>query len=327
MVGVLLFWIGGRWGAVTALVLAVLSITSILLELAFRPNPMRWLLPKGMSQNVWARIQPEREVREKVVLLGHLDSHRTPLAFSTVRWLKLFGSRVPVGLVSAVVLVLLFAIGIASPRWVWRVLALPFGLVILGIFALTLQADLTPFTAGANDNASGAGVVLSVAERLAREPLAHTAVWSALTGCEEVGRFGADALAQAHRHELGRAVWITLDTVGGRGTSPGYLTQETFLLTARSDPNLLALADQVAAEHPELDACSHNFSGSYTEGAIGAKHGFRVLTLLGESRDKVLPEWHRPTDVIERVEPGAVERTERFLWALLQEIDKQAGGR
>ncbi len=321
-----LFWIGARWGAIAALVLTVLALVSVLLELAFRTNPLRWLLPKGRSQNVWARIQPRGEAREHVVLMGHLDTHRTPLVFSTDRWVKLFSTLVPVGLVSSLFLVALFAIGIAATGWLWRVLSLPYALILLGVFLLTLQADFSPYTAGANDNASGAGVVLSVAQRLKEEPLAHTTVWAVLSGCEEVGCYGADDFAQVHRNELGRAAWIALDSVGGAGASLGYMTSETFLLTSRSDPDLIALANGIAARHPELDAQAYAFRGAYTEGAIGCKHGFRVLTLGGHQRGGVLPEWHRPTDVVENLDPKVVGRTEAFLWELLQEMDRQAGG-
>jgi len=326
LVGELWFWIGGRWGAIAALVLASLAIVSVLRELAFRSNPLRWLLPKGPSQNVWGRLPPRDQPRQQVVLLGHLDTHRTPLVFSTDRWVRLFGLLVPVGLVSTVLLVVIFAVGVAATGWLWRLLSLPFALIALGLFLVTLQADFSPYTAGANDNATGAGIVLSLAERLKKEPLAHTAVWAVLSGCEEVGCYGADAFAQAHRGELGHAAWIALDSVGGASAGPAYLTRETFLLITRSDPSLLALADRVAARHPELDAYAHTFSGAYTEGAIGGKHGFRVLTLVSHRRDGVLPEWHRPTDVVDNLDPGVVERTETFVWELLQEIDRQTTG-
>lgn len=325
MLGELLYWIGGRWGTIAGLALASLALLSVLLELAFRPNPLRWFLPKGRSQNVWARLQPTRVTREQVVLLGHLDTHRTPLVFSTDRWLKLFKSLVPAGLVSSVLLVVVLAVGIAAGGWLWRLLSLPFALVALGLFLLTLQADLTPYTAGANDNATGAGIVLSLAERLKEEPLVHTAVWAVLSGCEEVGCYGADAFAQDHQDELGRAAWITIDSMGSVGARPGYLTSETFLLTAHSDPGLLALVARVASSHPELDARPFRFSGAYTEGSIGAKYGFRVLTLMAFPDEGVLSEWHRPTDIVPNVDPDTVERSETFAWELLQEIDRQAG--
>jgi hypothetical protein len=323
LLGELLFWVGGRWGAIAALVVALPSLFSVLLELAFRANPLRWLLPKGPSQNVWGLIPSADEAREQVVIMGHLDSHRTPLAFSTDRWVKLFGTLVPLALVSSLLLIVLFAIGVATEGWLWRVASAPLGLITLGLLSITLQADRTPYSAGANDNASGAAVVLSIAERLARHPLRHTAVWAVLSGCEEVGCYGAETFARNHGRELGKAIWIVLDSVGGLGAGPAYLTSETFLLACRSDPDLLALADRVAGGSPDLGAYSHAFAGAYTEGAIGVKHGFRVLTFVGSRRDGALPEWHRPTDTVENVDPAVVERTETFLWRLLHEIDGQ----
>jgi len=326
LVSEMLFLAGGRWGALVGLVLAALALASMLCELAFRPNPLRWLLPKGQSQNVWARVGPRGEVRAQVVLMGHLDSHRTPLAFSSDRWTKVFSTLVPAGLASVVVLILLFAGGALAPGPGWRWASLPFALVVAGVFALTLQADTSPYTEGANDNATGAGVVLSLATRLKEEPLAHTAVWAVLSGCEEVGCYGADAFAAAHRADLGDAAWIAVDSVGGAGADPSYLATETFLLTVQSDPGLVELFERVCARRPELKGHPSHMRGAYTEGAIGAKYGFRVLTLIGHRRDGALPEWHRPTDVLDRVDAGLVERTESLLWDLLQEIDSEARG-
>lgn len=324
LVSELVFLLAGRWGAVAGLVLAAVALASMLQELAFRPNLLRKLLPKGHSQNVWARLEPRGEVRAQVVLMGHLDSHRTPLAFSTDGWVRLFSTLVPAGLASVVALILLFAAAAVAPGPLWRWLSLPFALLVAGVFLLTLQADFSPYTAGANDNATGAGVVLSLATRLQAEPLAHTAVWAVLSGCEEVGCYGADAFAAAHRAELGDAAWVAIDSVGGAGADPSYLATETFLLTVRSDPGLVALFERVCARRPELKGHPSQMRGAYTEGAIGAKHGFRVLTLIGHRRDGALPEWHRPTDVLDRVDAGLVERTESLLWELLREIDRGA---
>jgi hypothetical protein len=229
---------------------------------------------------------------------------------------------VPVGLLSTVVLIVLFMIGIFAGGSLWRLLSLPFASVLCGLLLITLQADRTPYTEGANDNATGAAVVLSIAERLAREPLDNTAVWALLSGCEEVGCYGADAFARAHQGELEDAAWIALDGVGSSGGRTVYLERETFLLTARSDPGLIALAERVASRRPDLDVGAGVFAaGGYTEGSIGAVYGLRVLT-LASLREGALAEWHRPTDVVANVDPDVVERTETFLWELLHEMDR-----
>lgn len=313
---------GGRSGAVLALALGVFSVASVLLELSFRQNPLRFLLPKGASRNISARIPSTRPARRQAVLVGHLDTHRTPLVFSSDSWLRFFRLLIPLGLISSLALLALFTVSIFSNNELGRLLSLPPGAFVAALVILTLQADLTPFTRGANDNASGAGVVLSLAERLAADPLLETEVWVVLTGCEEVGCYGAESFARAHREELEGAIWLTVDTVGGRETILAYLTQETFLLRTKSDLAMLNLADAIASEHPEWGARRHQIAGAFTEGAIGGKFGFPLLTFIALRHDGSVPEWHRPTDVIERIDEQAVARCEAFLSELLARIDK-----
>jgi hypothetical protein len=205
----------------------------------------------------------------------------------------------------------------------WQFLSIPFFFIFLAFFSITFQADFTPYAPGANDNASGAAIVLHLAERLSVEPLSRTSVWAVLNGCEEVGCYGAEAFALAHLDELQDAIWITIDSVGAQDTVPHYLTHETFFLTVKSDPELVSLADKVSSSFPELGALPHHFKGAFTDGVIGGKHGFRVLSLLSLRTDGGLPEWHRRTDVLEYVEQEVVHNNENFLWELLHEIDEQ----
>jgi hypothetical protein len=231
---------------------------------------------------------------------------------------------VPIGLISSILLIILFIIGIFDSGSLWRLLSIPFLVIFAAFFGITFQADFTPYAPGANDNASGAAIVLHLAERLTMEPLSQTSVWAVLNGCEEVGCYGAEAFALAHLDDLQDAIWIAIDSVGAQDTVPHYLTHETFLLTVKSDPELISLADKVSSSSPELSALPYHFKGAFTDGVIGEKHGFRVLTLLSFHTDGGLPEWHRPTDVIANVDPDVVRKNETFLWELLQQIDNHA---
>lgn len=321
LMGEVLFLAGGQGGAIVAALLTVAVIVSMLLELTFRGNPLRWLLPKGQSQNVWAAIPAADQPKRRLVIMGHLDSHRTPLVFKTDAWVRFFSTLVPLGLGSMLLGTVIFVLGIFSDALVWRLASLVPAAVILLVLVLTLQADTTPYTAGANDNASGAGIVLSLAARLRQTPLPHTEVWAVLTGCEEVGDYGAAAFAQRHRAELADAYWLVLDTMGGLGAGPSYVRSETFLLTARSDPELLRLADAIAARRPNLKAYGKTFHGAYSELSIGVQEGFPSLGFIGLRPDGGLPEWHRRTDTVANMDPDAVQRAETFVWELLREID------
>ena len=106
------FLLGGTIGGILATALGAVSVASVLLELAFRPNPLRWLLPRGTSRNVSAKIPARGEARRKVILLGHLDTHRTPIVFSSNRWLRFFRTLIPLGLVASLVMVAIFAAGL-----------------------------------------------------------------------------------------------------------------------------------------------------------------------------------------------------------------------
>jgi hypothetical protein len=311
----------GRTGAIVAVILSLFALVSIILELLFRPNPLRWLLPKGNSHNAWARIPPEGSARNKVVVIGHIDSHRTPLLFSTPGWTKFFKTLVPLGLGSSLILVAIFIAASITQNNLLIWFSLPFATILLLVFLMTLQADLTPYTEGANDNATGAAITLSIAEHLARQPLSNTEVWAVLSGCEEIGCYGAEAFARTHKNELQGAYWIALDSLGSGSIT--YLTQETFLIPARSDPQLLEIAHSVSKRCPELDTTPCAFQGAYTDGFIGVKHGFKTLTLLGQNRDGQLPEWHRPTDDMDHLDPLVVYQAEKFLLEILQEIDKR----
>jgi hypothetical protein len=327
-----LFLWGGVAGNIVAIGLMAGVLFSLYREMTFQDNPLRRLLPRGKSQNVWAKIAPAGAVRQRVLLIGHLDSHRTPKVLSSVAWLRIFKQLVPVSLVALVGNALIFILGLFFNWSGWSAASLLLALVIWWVFVLTVEADATPYNAGANDNASGAGVVLSLAARLRTQPLGATEVWALTSGCEEVGCYGAADFIARHRAELApgglanqeaNAYCVVFDSVGGPGTRPCFLTAETFLTTTRSDPHLLSIANDIAKRRPEFGAYSQAVAGAYTEGRIAAAAGLRVLPLVNLRRDGLLPHWHQPTDVFANIDGLAVQITEMFAWELLHAIDGQ----
>ena len=78
-----LSWFGGKPGLIISTVIMILTTCSVILELYFRSNLLRFIIPKGKSQNVLARLKPIDEVRKQVLVVSHIDSHRTPWVFTT----------------------------------------------------------------------------------------------------------------------------------------------------------------------------------------------------------------------------------------------------
>lgn len=323
---IFLFGSSGWWKL--SLALTTTALTCAVLQLLFIPNPLMWLMSKGESQNVWTRVEPLTGTGQRLVITSHYDTHRTPLAYSSPAWIKIFRSLTTLGMGSFALLFgcylagLLLAEGSGWLRVVQAVSLVPAAVHVL-VLGLTLQADTTPHTPGANDNATGVGTLLELAERFANRPAVGTEIWFVATGCEEVGLWGAAAFFEAHTRELDGAMQINIDNVGGKDCGPCFIDQEVMLATYRSDAKLLALADELVRERPELRAARKSYQGAYTDGAIGIKHGLPTITFLGLGPDGWIPNLHQMSDVIEHVDPDTVARTTDFVEALVRRIDER----
>ncbi len=323
LLGTLLAWLpGGAWTLGAAALLSALGAGGMLAETEFAPNWMRVLLPRAGSQNAVGVLPPESTAQRRAVLCAHLDTHRTPIFYSSKVWNHLFAVLVPGAFAGMVVAAVAYALGALlaweGARWI-GLAAAPLGLVALG---LCFSADWTPFSPGANDNASGVAVVLDLAGRLRTHPLQHTEVWLAFTGCEEVGAYGMAAFLDAHAGQLGKeAVYIALDQVGiGRLT---YLTADGLVLKRRTHPRALDLARAAASALPDL-AVREQVGLAYTDALVATKRGLVALTLcsLPAPGSDETAGWHQMTDTPEHIDPGSLAAACAFAWQVLQEIDR-----
>lgn len=321
LVGEALYLIGGFYGLLLAIVVTFFALSSLVLELMFKQNPFRWILPKGDSQNVSVKIPSEGPSKVTIILMGHLDTHRMPIAYKSQRWIGLFRSLTTTTFASAIILLLLYVADIFFDWFIIPILSLVFIIPVMILFLIAISADRTDYTPGANDNATGAAMVMGLGARALKSPLRNTDVWAINSGCEEVGAYGAEAWIKQHIHEVQGAVFLTLDNLGGKETSPCYLTKETLIFPFESDPKLLALADQVATANPDLGAFSREMKAAYTDGAIANKAGLRCLTFVNYTPNGIIPDWHQPSDVFENVDWDVVQRTEEFVWKIIQHID------
>ena len=323
LLGTLLVWLaGGRWALASASVLSALGAWGMLAETDFAPNWMRLLLPKADSQNAIGILRPAGTAQRRVVLCAHLDTHRTPVFYSSKTWNHLFGILVPGAFVSMAVATVAYGLGALlgweGARWI----GLAAALVETFALGLCLSADFTPFSPGANDNASGVGAILALAQRLAAYPLRQTEVWLAFTGCEEVGSYGMAAFLDAHAAQLGTdTVYIILDQVGiGRLT---YLTADGLILKRRTHPRALEMARSAAAALPDL-AVREQIGLAYTDALVATKRGLIALTLntLPAPGSGETAYWHQMSDTLEHVDPQSLDAVHAFTWQILQDIDR-----
>jgi hypothetical protein len=70
--------LAGRVSAIVAALFALATLISAIMELSLQDNPLRRLVPKANSQNVFTTISPQGELHQDLVLIGHVDSQHTP---------------------------------------------------------------------------------------------------------------------------------------------------------------------------------------------------------------------------------------------------------
>ena len=186
---------------VAAFILDIVIVTVFLQELNLKQVISR-IMPKGESRNIIGQISSKGIPRRRVVLTGHYDSAK-PSPFFHPLVVKYFDILVLVAGLSMLIVSSFFGVGALFKyipylsnlsNYFWFA-SIPF-IVYLSLvgFCLAYGELLTKATNGANDNASGISVLLSIAEFLARTPLENTEVWCVATGCEESGTVRDDSV-------------------------------------------------------------------------------------------------------------------------------------
>jgi hypothetical protein len=315
-----------RAALVVSIALVLFSLVSLLLLLSHRRTPLRRLVPRGESQNIWAKAEPHGDLRGTIALVAHADSHRTVFSMASKKRFTLFRRFGQLTAIAVVALLVVFVVELFDPSGTLRLVSLIPAAVVAVSFLLSVWPELTDYVVGANDNASGAAAALALAARVKDEPLAHSAVCIVLTGCEEVGGIGAAALVAAHP-ELADADYLVVDSISGPETRPHYVRDETLLLPVKSDPGLIEVAARVARENERYGARPARFK-AMTDMSPITTAGRRALSFVGlRPHDGMVPDWHQRSDTIERVDAAALETGVDFVWDVVRALDRRNGSR
>ncbi len=314
------WWTGGKT-CVYPIILCALSLYIVAGELSFWKFSLSNFLPKRVSQNVHGKVSPRGETRHKLVVIGHLDTNRTPVLFHkrVVGFLPAIFAAVTVGVILKT---LAFFFGAATgAHGLALTVLLILDVPILLTLAAMLHGDLfSPFTEGANDNATAVGIALSLAERFAREPLEQTELWAVCTGCEEARLTGIEAFLDKHGDELRDAWFIDLEMLGIGELR--YITCEGMLKKYHSNPGLVRAAADTARATGVDEMSGMQKKSGYTENAIVLKRGFRGITITTRPRGaKSGPHWHQVSDRMANLEPETLERAFEYVTALARELD------
>lgn len=326
MVGSILYFVSFPSNQSVAISIIIIGffLINILLDSAFKTNIFSLLLPKRNSQNIIARLPSVRIKKRTLILIAHLDSHRTPLLFSSPFWVRILKLLIPISIVCSLLVCFLILLYLID-HIVFTYLLLSLSMVFLILIALMGQADLTPYTTGANDNASGAATVLALAQYFKMHPLHDTELYFVLSGCEEVGSYGARAFAETYKRIIPGAYWFTIDGVSASDSAPALLSAEIFLLSIKSDQKLIAIARKTILDNPHNDAfILPEYRGAYTDSSPGGMEEFKVISLVDLKKNGALPSWHTLSDNFQNIDKKTLQKCVNFSLDFISNIDKSA---
>lgn len=192
-------------------------------------------------------------------------------------------------------------------------------LILIGV---CLEADRTPFSHGANDNASSVGLVLTLAESICTEPLSSSRMWLVCTGCEEVQHYGASEFFRRHREDLVNSKVVVFEMLGCEG--PAWLEREGIVVPFLADQELVTLARRVAEENPHLGAVPARIYGGNSEMADALRVGIPAITIIGLDEKGNAPYWHQVEDRYENLDTRAMERNFAYIHQFIRSLDESA---
>jgi hypothetical protein len=283
----------------------------------------RRLLPQRTAVNVVAELG-ESDAEHTVLLIAHHDAAHSGIVFHP-ELPRAVARRFPKqyerahttpptmwGAVAGPALVALGSLlGGRLGRWVRR-----FGaLISAGYAAAFADIGLRRTVPGANDNATGVAVLLSLANAWAKKPPPGMRV-ILLSTSEESILEGMEAFARRHFSELPpeRTHVINLDTVG----SPYLLLLEgEGMLGVREYPkDFLALIHSCAEELGIYIWPKLRFRNA-TDGIVALKAGYPTAALASVDKYKTPTHYHWPTDTADNVHYRQVADAARLCEAVV----------
>jgi Peptidase family M28 len=312
--------------------LVLFAATSLYLDLNARLYLLRRIFFRRASQNVVSRgANPNAPAR--LLVVAHIDAAKTGFMYGARR-IRLL-SRFPISptrlifwsIACLVPVLALRAAGIDSGPI--SLLQLPPTLILLVALFAFVDIELSDVVPGANDNASGVAVAVSLAEELAADRPANLDVWVVLTGGGESPMQGMRSFIRGERKNLdvGQTYVVDFDAVG-RG-DVRFVTGEgsavTYELGSRLTELCRAIADADAEQENRFRAAAVR-RGTSSEALPARLAGCPSTTITCLEPGAVVPaNYRRPEDVPDEIDPDAVDRAHDFALALIRQLDRDLG--
>lgn len=313
--------------------LLLVATTSFYFDLNAGRHFLRLLFFRRASQNVVSRGE-NPDASHKLIIAAHVDAARTGALFG--RKATALTRRLAPLLPFPHTRVLFWSAGALLPMLGARMAGVDSdGLALLQIIPtlillvasfLLVDWRLSAVVPGANDNASGAAVAISLARELEREPARNLDPWIVLTGGGECGWEGMRSFIRSHKDELDpfKTIVLAIDSVG-KGDVRWALSEGltvSFDMDARVSQlcEAVAEADRASAKRYRAAPMRHGYA---TDALAARTRGIRASAITCREPGALTPaNHHAPADTPDAIDPEALDRAEAFTLDLIRSLDR-----
>ena len=268
-----------------------------------------FLFPKKPSWNVIGDIEPTGEVRDTLIVAGHIDSVKEFKWWYRYKQNGAVMTIVASFLISLLGLYSVLAIFIHADwyGYGWWVFALLSPLLIV---LFDMHGDSVVH--GASDNLTGVAMAVEMAKIYSKERLKHTRLRIISFGAEEACLRGAWAYSRDHKEQLlkEKAFLFNLDTI----KDLEHLTigsSETNTLVFYKKENVKLVQDAFAAAGVPVKTLPLMVGAS--DASAFHINGIPAVCVIGMDSGKLDPTYHTRLDVIENINPLALEAMKKVL--------------
>ena len=286
--------------------------------------------PEAAGLNVYGSIEPEKEVKQQIILCGHHDAAYVfhYLSFSTKYYpLFIIAGIAPVFI--SFILILFMVISGMRPLW------MPVAMAVMSAGVIPLWFFTTDeVSPGAGDNmiavalANEAGKIFSSLKKEKNNPLQHTRLICCSVDAEECGLRGSRYFVRTHKKEMTgtKTYAFCFDT----------LYKADKLIFFNNDLNLTVdLSDRMAHELKEIAAglgygarvTRMPWGGGSTDAASFAQQGIEATCMLSFEIDITKLDadfvYHTAKDVAGSIQPRCVEQALNVIVEYVQKKDAE----
>jgi aminopeptidase YwaD len=315
---------------VIALVILAVGLAMFLGQFAFYWEVFDPFFPKGKGMNVYGSIEPEKEVKQQIIVCGHHDAAYVfhYLSLSTKFYPLMLAAGIAPFFITLGGILIMLIFGI-QPMWMKIVMmALSAGVLPLWFFTTD---KVSP---GAGDNMVAVALanetvkIFAAMKKDKNNPLQHTRVICCSVDAEESGLRGSRAFTKRHKKEMTdtKTYAFCIDN----------LYKADKLIFFNNDLNFTVdLSDKMAQELKGIaDGLGYGarvtkmpWGGGSTDAASFAQQGIEAICMLSFEIDIANLDadfvYHTEKDDSSAVEPRCVEQTLNVVLEYIQKKDAE----